>query len=269
MIKQLQPGQYCGATSRELRVDGLVLTETVHAPRLKTPRHSHRMGYLCFLLRGNFTEVRGRRRRDLEPDSLWFHPAGEEHHESMHGETVRSFNVEIDADWLDRQDVSVAALDGPAPLRHHRARWSAARLYREFRGGVPPSDMVVEGTVLETLIEMAGGVPGSERRPPWLKTVRELLHDRFAEPLKHAEIAGEIGIHPVYLATAFKQHCRISVGEYLRRVRLDYASRELSRPDRSLIEVSLAAGFFDQAHLCRTFKRYTGFTPSEYRALFA
>lgn len=49
------------------------------------------------------------------------------------------------------------------------------------------------------------------------------------------------------------------------RLRVEFACEELSRPDTPLIRIALAAGFYDQGHFCRTFKRLTGITPTAYR----
>jgi AraC family transcriptional regulator len=36
-----------------------------------------------------------------------------------------------------------------------------------------------------------------------------------------------------------------------------------------LVEIALAAGFADQTHFTRSFKRITGMTPTEFRRIFA
>ena len=55
------------------------------------------------------------------------------------------------------------------------------------------------------------------------------------------------------------------MGTYVRRLRLNWAAAELARSDASLAQTALAAGFADQSHFTRAFRRYTGFTPSAYR----
>ena len=58
----------------------------------------------------------------------------------------------------------------------------------------------------------------------------------------------------------------MTVGTYVRRLRLDWAARELARSDTALARVALVAGFADQSHFTRAFRGYTGLTPSVYRA---
>jgi AraC family transcriptional regulator len=57
------------------------------------------------------------------------------------------------------------------------------------------------------------------------------------------------------------------MGSYVRRLRLDWAAGELVRSDRSLAALAVAAGFADQSHFTRFFKRHTGFTPNTYRRM--
>ena len=104
------------------------------------------------------------------------------------------------------------------------------------------------------------------RFPKWLERVRDILEQRFAEPFKLSEIAAEAGVHPVHLAREFRKYYGTSVGEYLRRVRIEYACRELMGSDAAVTNIAFAAGFADQSHFSRTFKRLCGTTPGRYRA---
>jgi hypothetical protein len=48
-------------------------------------------------------------------------------------------------------------------------------------------------------------------------------------------------------------------------VRIDFACVELANSDAPLVDIALAAGFCDQSHFTRTFRRYTGMVPSLFR----
>ena len=49
-----------------------------------------------------------------------------------------------------------------------------------------------------------------------------------------------------------------TVGEYLRRLRIERAAEQLSRGDAPLAEIALTAGFADQSHFSNVFRRRTG-----------
>jgi AraC family transcriptional regulator len=51
-------------------------------------------------------------------------------------------------------------------------------------------------------------------------------------------------------------------------LRVDYARRKIANSREPLVEIALSAGFADQTHFTRTFKRVTGMTPMEFRRTF-
>jgi AraC family transcriptional regulator len=81
-------------------------------------------------------------------------------------------------------------------------------------------------------------------------------------------IADSVAVHPVHLVRTFRRFYRSTVGEYLRRLRIEFASQQLAGTDTPLADIALASGFADQCHFTRTFKRLTGLTPARYRALY-
>ena len=67
------------------------------------------------------------------------------------------------------------------------------------------------------------------------------------------------------MARVFRQHCGVTLGEYVRKLRVDFAARQLISTDEPLTGIAFAAGFSDQSHFTRTFKRQTGMTPDAFR----
>jgi len=72
-------------------------------------------------------------------------------------------------------------------------------------------------------------------------------------------------VHPVHLARTFRRVHQITFAGYVRHVRIEFARRELAALESPLGDIAVAAGFCDQSHFSRLFKRYTGLTPAEYR----
>jgi AraC family transcriptional regulator len=74
-----------------------------------------------------------------------------------------------------------------------------------------------------------------------------------------------VGVRASYLASTFRRCYGCSVRDYVRRLRLEYACRELERSHSSLLEISAAAGFCDNSHFSRIFKEAFGTSPGAYR----
>jgi AraC family transcriptional regulator len=117
------------------------------------------------------------------------------------------------------------------------------------------------------LVQVTRLTSGNEHNPPlWLRQVREALHEQFAEPLSLANIAGLAGVHAAHLAKMFRKHYGCTLGEYIRRLRLEYAAQLLARSEKTLSAIALAAGFYDQSHFANLFKHRFGITPGVFRA---
>lgn len=247
---------------------GFTLTETAYAPSLQLPKHCHQSAYFCLVLKGRFTEFYERQTRFCRPLTLIFHPSGEKHSDHFHT-TARCFNLLLGIRWGERvPQHSIIANDsaefrGVLPLL-------AMKIYREFRQTDKVSSLIIEGLMLEILGEASRqSIKPAEGDPPrWLVRTREVLRDSFSENLSLTEIARNVGVHRTHLSREFRRHYRCTVGEYVRRLRIESACRELSASDAPLAEVAQAAGFFDQSHFGRTFKQFTGMPPALYRKTF-
>jgi AraC family transcriptional regulator len=268
------PDFFDGSVLRWARVAGLALGEIVYPPAQERPVHAHDRACFHYLLEGGYVEQHGRDTNECTTHTLAFQPVGHEH--SYRGVTVRSrsFTIELDEAWTTRLREHGVALESPGHVRGGLASWLQARLYREFCSMDAASPLAIEALALELAVETARhgerlGDPAAgtgKKPPPWLLQATDLLHDRLAEPLTLADIARAVGVHPVHVARVFRRHHRCTVGEYVRGLRVDLACRELAHSNASLSEIALAAGFPDQSHFSRVFKRVTGLTPGTFRA---
>ena len=78
-------------------------------------------------------------------------------------------------------------------------------------------------------------------------------------------MARAAGVRPAHLAAVFRKVHRIPLGTYVRRLRVDWVAEQLIRTDAPIALIAAEAGFADQAHLTRVFRRALGSTPGEYR----
>jgi AraC family transcriptional regulator len=253
---------------RVREVAGLRLTELTYPPGLRLSQHSHEQSCFCFLLNGLYDITCSKQILLRKPGSLTFTASGKVHSNRIHSEEVRCFSIEMTRPWLERANGHLKFLQGPAQFDSGSLPWLAMRLYREFRLQDDLTPLAIEGLALELLAGAARqSVQAPENGPTsWLNKARDSLHERFREPLTLAGVAEFAGVHPVSLARAFRRTHHCTVGEYVRKLRIEFACQELTASDASLVEIAFSAGFSEQSHFCRTFKRFTGLTPSQYRS---
>jgi AraC family transcriptional regulator len=179
-------------------------------------------------------------------------------------EPALAFQVELGPAWLARLgDADVFAAGGDF---RGEATGLALKLHREFHRSDEASALIIEGLTLELLASAARArQPRGRSKPVWLERAWQLVQDRFADNWTLAEAAGAVGVHPVHLATTFRRFYGCSLGDAVRRRRVEFAAGRLAVSADSLAEIARAAGFADQSHFCNTFKKVMGTTPSGFR----
>jgi AraC-like DNA-binding protein len=149
----------------------------------------------------------------------------------------------------------------------------------ELTGRVVELDALLgrEGNELIERMYEAGGWEGSfEVMDGWL--LRRLANAERPDPtVEHAfaRLVGSHGAVPVaelvretgwsrrHLAARFREEVGLAPKAFGRILRFRRAASELVRPDgRSLAEIALDCGYYDQAHLNRDFREFAGRTPT-------
>ena len=87
----------------------------------------------------------------------------------------------------------------------------------------------------------------------------------FSENITLEDAANHVHLNPAYFSTMFKQSTGSSFREYLNMVRIEESKRLLANTDYGIADIAAATGFEDQSYFARVFKKYTGFTPRQYR----
>ena len=145
----------------------------------------------------------------------------------------------------------------------------ARRIATELAATDDAAPIAVEGLALELVAAALRAVPTklASKRPAWLAGVVERLHDPAAELAGLGELAEAASVDPAHLGRVFRRHYGVSIGTYVRRLRLDSAAATLAGTDAPLARIAAEQGFADQSHFTRAFKRHTGVTPARYRRL--
>ena len=97
-----------------------------------------------------------------------------------------------------------------------------------------------------------------------VRLVKEVAQAHYAQELKLDYLAQLAGLSKFYLTRVFQRDMGISPHEYQMGVRIHHAKGKLARGEKPA-EVAFDLGFSDQAHLTRTFKKYTQTTPGRFQ----
>lgn len=252
--------------SREL--GGIGIFESLYPAKLRQPRHTHALASFSFVLAGSYLEIYGSQSKTRHPSTIVFHPPQEAHAVEYQSDPVRILSVQMDARRLSYLRERSIVFDSRVSGRTETIAWLGQRLYQEFHHADDVSQLALEGLVFEVLAEAARAQAAlRETAPRWLRQAEDFLHDNFTEAFHFDDVARAAGVHPVHLSRVFRNKNGCTIGEYVRRLRLDYAAKQIVATDTLLGEIAIAAGFADQSHLTKTFKARFGITPSDYRRL--
>ncbi len=97
----------------------------------------------------------------------------------------------------------------------------------------------------------------------------ERLQRDYAEPLQIADLARAAGLSIAQLERHVMQLYRVTPRQLLARTRLDAALALLTAGDESVAAIAHACGYADHSAFTRQFRRSTGVSPREWRALRA
>jgi AraC-like DNA-binding protein len=98
-----------------------------------------------------------------------------------------------------------------------------------------------------------------------LNRVIDYIETHLAEKISAIDLADLVEMSTRRLFRAFKISVGITPFRYIARRRVELARTMLRTTREPLSQVAIACGMCDQAYLCRTFRRLTGMSPSQWR----
>lgn len=257
--------------AKTLAVGGFLVSELFFSPGAWLSPHVHDRASLAVMLEGSFDLDIRQRVYPCEPGSVATEPVEERHSNAVGTAGARVVAIQPAPGAVDRLGPCGELFDEARYARRSPATALAWRVVRELAAADDVTPLAVEGLVLEMIASalrddraLRRGAPA----PRWLAQARACLHDRFLDPPSVSELAGEAGVHPDYLARAFRTWFGQPLGMYVRELRLDWAAERLAATNLPIVAIALDAGFADQSHFSRAFKRHRGVTPGDYRRSF-
>jgi AraC family transcriptional regulator len=107
-----------------------------------------------------------------------------------------------------------------------------------------------------------GGLSGYK-----LRRVQEFIDAHLEQDLSLAEIARVSDLSQYHFARAFRKSTGLTPQQYLMQQRIERAKQLLAKEDLPIVEISLRTGFKNQSHFTTLFRKFTKFTPKNWREL--
>ncbi len=111
-----------------------------------------------------------------------------------------------------------------------------------------------------------GGETGADPvRTPILENALRYIDMHYAENIRLDEVARHIGLNPSYFSTIFKREMHIGFSQYIMKKKIEEACRLLKTTNYPLVDISNELGFDNQSYFSRSFKKFMGVSPNQYR----
>jgi len=259
----LKKSEYLGTNRRSFQAAGVTLVDTVYTERVFDGWHCHENAHITFVVEGGNREHRSSSETVASPGKLLFYHSHELHRNSNTSFPSKNLNVEIESAFMQQHGLTEATL-----AHGLNKRAGAAHVLLQMYKEALHADVFSADSIHMLLLDLATlSDAGSYKQPLWITRVAEYLQDHWsASPALH-ELALVAGVSPVTISKFFPRYLGCTLGEYMRRLKVERALGLVKQPGADLTAVAYACGFADQSHFTRVFKGQTGFLPRDYRRL--
>lgn len=235
---------------------GVIVRRVVDLGGARVPEHAHDWPVLSIFVLGGYLNQTEFGPRVIDGPSAVLYRAGSVHLNTALSAGFEQIEIEFDPDWLGR--ISVPSTAVSHWIGGH-AGFMARSLAQYCSGAIDAASM--RAAICQFMRKVR-----SAREPalaPWVDVVSQRLREDTS--LKAYELARKVGLHPSWLGSAYKQATGEGLAEAAARFRIERASRLLRETDQPYACVALEAGFCDQSHMNRSFRRILGRLPTAVR----
>jgi AraC-like DNA-binding protein len=100
---------------------------------------------------------------------------------------------------------------------------------------------------------------------PHIQTILRFIADNYDQKITIKDVAAETGLHPNYAMKLFHRVLKISIKQYINKLRLQHAQALLIDTNGPILNIALQAGFGSISRFYDIFQREFHKTPQQYR----
>lgn len=94
------------------------------------------------------------------------------------------------------------------------------------------------------------------------------IYEHLYEKISLSKLADYSSMNSSYLSHLFKKEVGVSISDYIQKERIEESKKLILSGKKPLVDIYMPLGFIDQSHFTKTFKKFVGITPKEYRTLY-
>ena len=157
----------------------------------------------------------------------------------------------------------VLLISGSAPSSQLPSELASLPMYR-LTGDPGSLDRLLQ-ELIEVLAIRHTVVAPPPAFSPYVVKALSYISAHYAEAFQVVTVAEAIGVSAGHLAHLFPVEFRVTVKEYVTKVRIEVAKQLLYERGYTLDHIAEKVGFSDASHFSRVFLRYAGYRPGTYR----
>ena len=235
---------------------GASVRRVIDRSHICVPEHAHEWPVLSLFVMGSYWNETEIGERFIAAPSAVFYRGGAAHRNTTAGVGFEQIEIEFDPAWLGRDSLPTLPVVQWVGGSAGREAWSLARACE-----AAASEERLRAA-LQRFLAGASRQPGREPAS-WIGTITRRLRQDTA--LRINDLAREVSRHPSWVGSAYRHATGEGLQETAARFRVERATRLLRETGQPYAAIALEAGFCDQSHMNRTFRRVLGRSPTEVR----
>ncbi|MGG8496492.1 helix-turn-helix domain-containing protein [Tenacibaculum sp. TC6] len=258
-MNKLKTGEFYGKHYQKSAFENLIITDTEYTHK-KVDWHYHENPYFTYLLQGKLFEANKKESYYLESGSLLFHNWQDAHYNIKSPEYTRGFHIELNQEWFSNFNIQTSNFEGSIHLKKPIIKILMNQVFIESKINDQYSNLSIENNLIEIFNAIKTDRKKKSKKPIWVNQLKELLIEE-KDDYSLKSLSSKLGIHPVHLSREFSKYFGMSLGNYIRLIKLNKAFYLLATNKFSMTEICYQCGFYDQSHFITNFKRIYQTTP--------
>lgn len=238
------------------RSSGLRVFRVEHPPGQRIEDHAHDWPCLTLYRCGSYFEQGEGLSINISGPAAVYHPAGRAHSNEVGPHGLDTVSIIFDPAALGLRTAYPMTQGG------HWIGGTVGRLASSSAIELTSGDADGVG-IIAAFFDAVSLASPTGVAPPWLDRLEIAISAGITST---GNLAAVVGRHPAWVARAYLHATGESIEASIRRRRAERALLLVRSTDRGFAAIAADAGFCDQSHMVRTFRRLLGRTPSEIRA---